>query len=153
MTGLYNRTYYEEEMKRLSGGRRYPISMIIADLDGLKNVNDSLGHQAGDKLIRRAAEVLRAGFRQEDVIARIGGDEFAVIMPVTEAGTAQEALERIQTLIDLNNKFYGDPALGISLGVSTGERDSDLEQVMRAADDNMYREKRDHHRQVNKGKP
>lgn len=148
MTGLYNRAYYEEEMKRLGGGRQYPVSIIIADLDGLKDVNDNLGHQAGDKLIRRAAEVLKAGFRQEDVIARIGGDEFAVIMPVTDAQTAKEAVERIETLVGLNNKFYGDPKLSISLGVSTGEKGSDLEQVMRAADDNMYREKRAHHRQM-----
>ena len=151
MTGLYNRAYYEEEMKRLGGGRQYPVSIIIADMDGLKDVNDKFGHQAGDKLIRRAAEALKAGFRQEDVIARIGGDEFAVIMPATEAAIANEAIERIETLVGLNNKFYGEPALGISLGISTGEKGSDLEQVMRAADDNMYREKRGHHRQMGRG--
>jgi diguanylate cyclase (GGDEF)-like protein len=149
MTGLYNRAYYEEEMKRLSGGRQYPVSIIIADMDGLKEVNDSLGHQAGDKLIRRAAEVLKAGFRQEDVIARIGGDEFAVIMPLTEAATAKESLERVQTLVVLNNKYYGDPVLAISLGVSTGHKGSDLETIMRAADDDMYREKRSHHQMGN----
>lgn len=146
MTGLYNRTYYEEEMNRLSGGRQYPISIIIADLDGLKEVNDNFGHQAGDKLIRRAAEVLKAGFRQEDVIARIGGDEFAVIMPLTETSIAREALERVRTLVNLNNKFYGEPILSISLGVSTGQKGNDLESIMRAADDDMYREKRNHHR-------
>lgn len=150
MTGLYNRAYYEEEMKRLGGGRQYPISIIIADMDGLKDVNDHLGHQAGDNLIRRAAEVLKAGFRQEDVIARIGGDEFAVIMPVTEKPTAEEAMERVQTLISLNNKFYGNPALAISLGVSTGQKGSALEVIMRAADDDMYREKRAHHQQIGK---
>ena len=153
MTGLYNRTYYEEEMKRLGGGRQYPVSIIIADMDRLKEVNDSLGHQAGDSLIRRAAEVLKAGFRQEDVIARIGGDEFAIIMPVTETPVAEEAMERVQTLIGLNNKFYGDPVLAISLGVSTGEKGSDLEAIMRAADDNMYREKRIHHQQTGREKP
>jgi diguanylate cyclase (GGDEF)-like protein len=147
MTGLYNRAYYEEEMNRLSGGRQYPISIIIADLDGLKNVNDSLGHQAGDKLICRAAEVLKTSFRQEDVIARIGGDEFAVIMPLTEAQVAGETLERVETLVSLNNKYYGEPILGISLGTSTGQNGSDLRSVMRAADDNMYREKRAHHKQ------
>jgi len=145
MTGLYNRAYYEEEMQRLSGGRQYPISIIIADMDGLKEVNDQFGHQAGDKLIRRAAEVLKAGFRKEDVIARIGGDEFAVIMPNTDISVAKEAMERVQTLVGLNNKYYGEPTLSISLGVSTGKKGSDLEAIMRAADDDMYREKRAHH--------
>lgn len=142
MTGLYNRAYYEEEMKRLAGGRQYPVSILIADMDRLKEVNDSLGHQAGDNLIRRAAEALKAGFRAEDVIARIGGDEFAVIMPNTDAAAAKEAAERVQTLVGLNNKFYGEPLLMISVGVSTGQRGSDLEAIMRAADDNMYRDKR-----------
>jgi diguanylate cyclase (GGDEF)-like protein len=141
MTGLYNRAYYQEELKRLNGGRQYPISIIIADLDGLKTVNDSLGHEAGDNLIRRAAEVLKAGFRHEDVVARIGGDEFAVIMPLTGAHTAREAVERVETLTRLNNKFYGEPALRISLGVSTGEKGSDTEEIVRAADHEMYRYK------------
>jgi diguanylate cyclase (GGDEF)-like protein len=142
MTGLYNRTYFQEEMKRLGGGRQYPVSIIIADMDGLKDVNDRFGHQAGDNLIRRAAEVLRASFRQEDVAARIGGDEFSVIMPATSTPSAEEAIERVQSLIDLNNKYYGKPVLSISLGISTGEKGSDLEQIMRMADDNMYRNKR-----------
>ena len=76
------------------------------------------------------------------VVVEIGGDEFAAIMPLTESPIAQEAMERVQTLIGLNNKFYGEPALSISLGVSTGDKSSDLESIMRAADDNMYREKR-----------
>ena len=145
MTGLYNRAYYEEEMKRLSGGRQYPVSIIIADMDGLKEVNDQFGHQAGDKLIRRAAEVLKAGFRKEDMIARIGGDEFAVIMPLTGTSIAKDALTRVETLVGLNNKYYGEPILSISLGISTGQKGSDLEAIMRAADDDMYREKRAHH--------
>lgn len=149
MTSLYNRAYYEEEMKRLSGGRQYPVSIIIADLDELKNTNDMLGHAAGDKLIRRAAEVLMAAFRKEDVIARIGGDEFAVIMPNTDISVAKEAMERVQTLVGLNNKYYGEPTLSISLGVSTGKKGSDLEAIMRAADDDMYREKRVHHQMGN----
>lgn len=116
MTGLYNRAYFQEELKRLGGGRYYPISILIADLDGLKKTNDTFGHEAGDGLIRRASEVLRAGFRQEDVVARIGGDEFAVIMLQTDAEAAADAILRIQTLVRLNNKFYGKPLLSLSLG-------------------------------------
>jgi len=146
LTGLYNRAYYQEEMKRLNGGRQYPISVAIGDLDGLKWVNDSLGHDAGDNLIRRAAEVLKTGFRQEDVVARIGGDEYAIIMPSTDERAAREAVERIESLVGLNNKYYGQPELKISLGISTGERGADLEAIMRTADNEMYRAKREHYR-------
>lgn len=147
LTGLYNRAYYQEEIKRLSGGRHYPISIVVADINDLKKVNDNLGHSAGDNLIRRAAEVLKTGFRQEDVIARLGGDEFSVIMPATDAQTAGDVVERIENLVRLNNKFYGEPQLSLSLGVSTGEKKENLESTIRLADDKMYRNKREHHRQ------
>lgn len=149
MTGLYNRMYFHEEIKRLSGGRLYPVSILIADLDGLKTVNDTLGHEAGDKLIRRAAEVLRAGFRQEDVVARIGGDEFAIIMPQTDADVAQEAIERLETLCNLNNKYYGSPALEMSIGYATA-RQGNLENIMRQADNDMYRHKQERHKRAGK---
>lgn len=144
LTGLYNRAYFQDELKRLSGGRYYPISILIADLDDLKKVNDTYGHEQGDNLIRCAAEVLRAAFRQEDVVARIGGDEFAVLLPRTGATEGQEVIERIETLVRLNNKFYGSPRLSLSVGISTGEEGEALEGVMRRADDRMYRQKRRH---------
>ena len=146
LTGLYNRAYYQDEIKRLNGGRQHPISIIVADMDELKKVNDGLGHDAGDNLIRRAAEVLKTGFRQEDVVARLGGDEFAVVMPLTDAQTAKDAMERIGSLVRLNNKFYGEPHLSLSLGVSTSDKTESLETAMRLADDDMYQNKREHHR-------
>jgi diguanylate cyclase (GGDEF)-like protein len=144
-TGLYNRAYYEEELARLKRSRRYPISIIIADLDGLKRANDTRGHAEGDKLIRRAGEVLQASVRGEDLVARIGGDEFAVLLPATEAGAGRNTLDRIRTLVDLNNKFYGTPVLSMSLGVATAQASDDLLETMRQADDAMYTEKRRHH--------
>jgi len=144
LTGLYNRTYFEEEMVRLGRSRRYPISIIIVDLDGLKPVNDSRGHAEGDRLIRRAAEVLQASVRGEDVVAR-GGDEFAIILPATDGEAVAQAAQRIHSLAELNNMYSQSPTLTISVGAATVSTDSALAVVLREADDRMYVEKRRHH--------
>ncbi|MEP7357181.1 MAG: sensor domain-containing diguanylate cyclase [Anaerolineales bacterium] len=145
LTGLYNRAYFAEELARLGRGRRFPVSLIMADLNGLKPVNDSLGHAEGDKLLRRAAEVLQTSVRAEDLVTRTGGDEFAIILPATTAETAAEVAARIHNLVELNNKFYGTPELSLSLGTATGPVGANLNEVLREADDKMYVEKRAHH--------
>jgi diguanylate cyclase (GGDEF)-like protein len=145
LTSLYNRAYFEEELARLGRGRQFPVSVIVADLDGLKRVNDSRGHAEGDKLIRRASEVLQASVRAEDVVTRIGGDEFALLLPSANAAAAEQALARIRNLVELNNKYYSVPLLDLSLGAATGELGSSLPEVLRQADDRMYVEKRQHH--------
>jgi len=76
LTGLYNRTYFEQELNRLEGGRYHPIGVIVCDVDGLKLINDTLGHDAGDRLLLAAAGVIKDSFRKGDMVARIGGDEF-----------------------------------------------------------------------------
>jgi diguanylate cyclase (GGDEF)-like protein len=146
MTGLYNRLFFEETLQRLEKERQDPISVLISDLDGLKQVNDISGHQAGDSLIRRCAEVLKASFEEANMVARIGGDEFAVIMPGMDAQGAKEALDRIQALVELNNKYYRDPELSMSLGVATSRTGLSLEKVISLADDAMYQDKGKHHR-------
>ncbi|MEW5829724.1 MAG: GGDEF domain-containing protein [Chloroflexota bacterium] len=141
LTGLYNRAFFEDALLKLEKIRRDPVSIIIADLDGLKHTNDTLGHQAGDNLIRRAAEVFKASFEGEHVTARIGGDEFVVILPDTDERVAREALDRIRSMVDLNNKYYREPQLSISLGVATSQADIPLEKVISQADDAMYARK------------
>ena len=82
LTGLYNRAYLEEEFDRLMLGRSfYPVGVVMVDVDGMKAVNDRLGHEAGDALLQTAAAVLASAFRAEDIVARIGGDEFVVLLP------------------------------------------------------------------------
>jgi diguanylate cyclase (GGDEF)-like protein len=144
MTSLYNRGFFEDAMKKVGDAGIQPISIIIADLDRLKYVNDHFGHRAGDDLIRRTAEVLKASFVETDVIARIGGDEFAVLLPGSDAEAADEALERIQTMVGLNNKYYQGPELSISAGAATQQEGQSLEKVLNRADDNMYATKSMH---------
>lgn len=146
MTGLYNRAYFEETLLKLEKQRSEPLSILIADVDGLKTVNDSLGHQAGDSLIRRAAEVLKAALDENVVTARIGGDEFAAFLPDYDEARAQEVIRQIGALVELNNKYYRQPLLSISTGAATSQPGLTVQEVIRMADDAMYDRKARHHR-------
>lgn len=146
MTGLYNRAFFDEHLVHMEKDREEPVSIIMADLNGLKRVNDRLGHQAGDKLIRRAAEVFKASFEAGQVVARFGGDEFVAFLPEANEQVAAEALEHIRLLIGLNNKYYREPELSLSLGAATSRPDLSLEKVIIMADDAMYRDKGEHYR-------
>jgi len=141
MTGLYNRAFFEESLQKLEARRSDPISVIILDLNGLKAANDTLGHQSGDNLIRRAAEVLKAAIESGYIAARIGGDEFIIIMPDVNGQAANEFMERIQSLVMMNNKYYRAPELSLSLGAATSEPGVSLEKVISLADDAMYSNK------------
>lgn len=145
LTGLYNRSYFDTELARVAAGRCFPAGIVVADLNGLKEVNDLLGHAAGDRLIQRAAEVLKAAFRGADVVARIGGDEFAVVM----AGAGEEALAaslaRIRDLIARDNRRRGRkeaPALSVALGCAVATSRNELKGALCLADQRMYADKR-----------
>lgn len=145
MTGLYNRAYFEETLLKLEKKRIEPLSVLIADVNGLKTVNDTLGHQAGDSLIRRAAEVLRAALDKDQVAARIGGDEFAAFLTHCDEARAQELVKQIGALIELNNKYYREPLLSISIGTATSQPGLTVQELIRMADDAMYDRKARHH--------
>ena len=140
LTGLYNRAFFQEELDRLETGRRFPVSIVMADVDRLKEINDTEGHQAGDNRLRRTAEVLGT-FRSEDVVARIGGDEFAVILPATDAATAEAVLQRVQESLADHNRRHPEKPLGLSFGVATGEKGVSLTETLQRADERMYRYK------------
>lgn len=146
MTGLYNRAYFEETVQKMDLNRKNSTSVIILDLNNLKRINDSLGHAAGDKMIRRTAEVLKAAFGTVGVASRIGGDEFAVILPDTTAEEAGEFIKQIQALVSLNNKYYRDPELSVSIGSATGDMGISVLKIINQADDEMYRSKGEFHR-------
>ena len=141
LTGLYNRNFFEAEVDRLEGSRMFPISVIVADVDSLKAINDSLGHAAGDALLRSVAEVLLNSFRAEDVVARIGGDEFAVLLPDMDEVASQVAIERVQKTITDYNHQHPTFTLNLSIGVSTGSQNERIKDLARIADDRMYQDK------------
>ncbi|RIK31213.1 MAG: histidine kinase [Anaerolineae bacterium] len=146
MTGLYNRAFFEETLQDLEANRKDPVSFIIVDLNGLKTANDTLGHHAGDKLIRRAAEVLKASIENGSLAARIGGDEFILIMPNADEQKAKEMVERVESLVVMNNKYYREPELSVSIGDSTSAPGFSLLKFISLADDAMYQSKGLFHR-------
>lgn len=143
LTGLYNRAYFEAEMKRIAASRDFPVSIIIADIDGLKMVNDTWGHDEGDQVIRRAAESILAAYRAGDVVARIGGDEFAVLLPHTDEETAMAAVQRIRTGCNEAMNRQDELFKGLSLGVATAGKAAELESALKNADTCMYLDKND----------
>jgi diguanylate cyclase (GGDEF)-like protein/PAS domain S-box-containing protein len=141
LTGLYNRSYFDEEMRRYEKGRQYPISIVMVDLDHLKKVNDEKGHLAGDGLLQRTAQILNESFRGDDILARIGGDEFAALLPNTDEKSASEALTRVRSNVQRNNASEKETTLSISLGTDTAKKGTELKKVLQQADKNMYQEK------------
>lgn len=143
LTGLFNRTFYESELTRLATSRRYPVSIIVIDLDGLKLTNDSYGHAAGDKMISKAANILKNAFRADDLVARTGGDEFTVLLSESGREVLQAAVERIELSLRAANKVEDGFFVRFSLGTAIAESSEMLPEAVKAADMRMYRNKAD----------
>ena len=143
LTGLYNRRYFENELNRLNNSRKIPITIIVADMDGLKQINDNYGHQMGDKFIKNAGDILDNTLRTEDIVARTGGDEFAILLPETDQNSAKDLIKRIKNEFACFNQDNNLPeTLKISLGYSTKNSNSkDLNEVFDIADKKMYKKK------------
>jgi diguanylate cyclase (GGDEF)-like protein/PAS domain S-box-containing protein len=142
LTKLYNRSYYVDELNRLERKGPFPVTVIVIDLNGLKAANDQLGHAAGDSLLRRAGEVLTEAIDSGSRAARIGGDEFAVLLPGGDERVGALMVERIEKLVDINNQFYSGTPLSLSLGVATCQAGERLESAIQRADFLMYESKR-----------
>ncbi len=142
LTGLYNRIYFEEEMSRIEKARYETVGILACDVDGLKLVNDTLGHDQGDRLLASAARAIRDSFREGDLAARIGGDEFAVVLPNTTRSAVENACQRIQEAVDSYNVATPELPLSISVGfaVRNGSH-KNLKDVFKEADNHMYRKK------------
>lgn len=143
LTDLYNRRYLHRELTRLEDSDEYPIAIILADLDGLKGINDRYGHAEGDRYLRSFADVLREIFRDDDIVARMGGDEFVVVLPDTDRDEGERIVSRIRSAVESFNRNTPNPPLSISLGLAVSEdRAQPFERTYHLADRRMYREKR-----------
>ena len=143
LTGLHNRAYFDEEMERLQHSHCFPISVVVMDVDGLKQKNDTQGHAGGDQLLRQAADLLRSVFRPEDVVARIGGDEFAVWLPNTDAEGAAQAVHRLHESLLAHAEQDPRARVGLSVGAATAYTGDSLPVAMGLADAAMYQDKRE----------
>ena len=143
LTGLYNYAYFETELQRLQNGRSFPVTVMMGDVDNLKEVNDTYGHAAGDDHLRRVAQLLRNIFRTEDVVSRLGGDEFGVLLPNTDTEAGEQALQRLRAEMEEYNQHHPDqPPLNVSFGRATVQQGQNLSAGFKLADARMYREKR-----------
>jgi diguanylate cyclase (GGDEF)-like protein len=143
LTGVYNRAYFDEALAALDGPDNLPVSVIIGDINGMKLINDALGHGKGDVLLREVADIIKQCISGEDIAARTGGDEFSILMPHTDGLAVKEVVDRIRYLCSekrkkAENEFYIDIALGYA---TKNEQTDSLEKLIVLAEDQMYKRK------------
>ena len=140
LTGIYNRRFYEEELKRLDKARNLPFTIVMADVNGLKLINDSFGHSVGDELLKKVALVIMRGCRADDIIARLGGDEFVILLPKTDVAHTEQVIKRIKAAAA--SEKVGSIDVSISFGYETKYiTEENIAEVLKKAEDHMYREK------------
>lgn len=140
LTGLYNRRYMEDALKRMDNYENLPLAIMALDVNGLKLTNDAFGHEMGDKLLRTVGDILKKSCRSKDVICRVGGDEFIILLPKTDEAETDKIKEEI---IDVATRMNLDSVM-VSLAVGYAVKtscDEDIESIKNSADSNMYKNK------------
>ena len=140
LTGIYNRRYYEDNLIKLDIEKNYPLTIVMADINGLKLINDAFGHKSGDDLLISAANIMRDSCRENDLLARIGGDEFVMVLPNTNESQTEKIIK------DIKKKAEKVIIESIPLSVSFGYKSKhnlkdDIQEAFRGAEDSMYRQK------------
>jgi diguanylate cyclase (GGDEF)-like protein len=146
LTGIYNRAYLEQHLRQefeQASRNDWPLSIAFCDLDGFKRVNDTYGHQAGDKVLVATADLLRQNVRRVDVVARYGGEEFVLVFPATDRDIARSVCERIVGAFRAARHDIGPQPVPVtvSIGFAThggGQRFPSVEALVRAADQALY---------------
>ncbi|MEA3424043.1 MAG: diguanylate cyclase, partial [Bacillota bacterium] len=140
LTELYNRRYFEEEFKRLDHERNLPLALIMADVNGLKLINDAFGHAVGDELLKATADVIKDTCRQDEIVARLGGDEFVILLPNTTYKDAEEIVNRIKN--SCKNQEIESIEISISFGLDIKKDMEDtIENLFKRVEDFMYSQK------------
>ncbi len=140
LTGLYNRSFLEKEIKKFDNKKYFPISVIMADLNGLKLTNDAFGHHQGDQLLKKAAEIMKSLCRKKDLIARWGGDEFLIFLPRTEKNITKKIIERIKK--NCNKDLIKPLPVSLSIGCAVKEKENQkIHHIIQKAEERMYHKK------------
>lgn len=140
LTGIFNRRYYGLRLLELDNSEFYPLSIVVADLNGLKLINDAFGHEFGDNLLISAVDIFKYRTSEKDLVARVGGDEFIILMPNTTLSDAENAVMKM--IEDSKNYSINAVQLSISYGLGVKINSSeDFQEIYRIAEDAMYRTK------------
>ena len=141
LTGVENRRTFFRKIKKIIDKDIYPWTLVFVDMDNLKKINDQYGHNMGDKALNLLGETLLSCTRSEDLISRIGGDEFVIALIKTDAQTSEKIMERINSILqEKGQTLQKGLELSISYGITTLEEKSidDLEKIIHIADSRMY---------------
>lgn len=146
LTHLYNRTFYNEEILRLEENATSPVSYISLDINGLKKINDTFGHDEGDKILKRMGNILQHSILDTQYsVSRIGGDEFVILMPNADENDTQHLQDSIQQLIDQDNISFPAFPISVAMGYSTTENNESIDDSLKRADQKMYKKKSEYY--------
>ena len=140
LTGLANRRFFQLEFERLDSNENFPLALIMADVNGLKLINDSFGHKAGDELLKIIGRAMRESCKDNQFVSRIGGDEFIMLLPNSDIDKAQNIINKIRELVARDNLHNMELSISFGIGIKSS-KDENLSDILKQAEDNMYSNK------------